>query len=261
MFSHFFSNNMNTKNLIISALLMAACVCASAQQLDNMSMDQWSKKGGCWNPWPQDAAKHSWDTANHGLSILGMNGATPEYEHVAVKGPGKAAAKIETKKAMGILAAGSVYTGRFIKVVKMSGAKIEMGVPFTGRPKSLSGYVHYIPGKIDVASKKMQHLKGTMDQGVVEISLRDGDQLEMMDTTDPKFQDSKTEDFPNTVGHGVIYFKEDTKDYIYFEIPINYKNGNTPKNIVISTSSSRYAQQFTGSTSSVMYVDELKLNY
>lgn len=240
---------------------MALSICAYAQQLDNMSLDQWSKKGGCWNPWPENASNHSWDTANHGMSLLGMNSATPEYEHVAVKGPGKAAAKVETKKAVGVLAAGSVYTGRFVKLVRMSGAKLEMGVPFTAKPKSLSGYVHYIPGKIDVTSKKMQHLKGTMDNGVVEVSLRYGDSLEMMDTTDEKFQSTMPEDYPYIVAYGVQYFKKDTRDYIYFEIPLNYKNDITPTNIVITASSSRFAQQFTGSTSSVMYIDELKLNY
>ena len=83
----------------------------------------------------------------------------------------------------------------------------------------------------------------------------------MMDTTDEKFQSTMPEDYPYIVAYGVQYFKKDTRDYIYFEIPLNYKNDITPTNIVITASSSRFAQQFTGSTSSVMYIDELKLNY
>ena len=58
-----------------------------------------------------------------------------------------------------------------------------------------------------------------------------------------------------------MFFKEDTGGYIRFEIPIQYLNDHTPSNIVITASSSRYSQQFTGSTGSVMYLDELKLNY
>ena len=226
-----------------------------------MSFDQWSKNKGCWNPYPKDSKNTTWDTANHGLSILGINGATPEYDHVAVSGPGKAAVKVETKQALGILVAGNIYTGRFLKIVKMSGAKIEMGVPFTGRPKSLSGYIHYIPGKIDVASKNMKNLIGTTDNAKIEISLREGDSLQVVDSTDDKFQNEHGASYPGTVGYGVMYFKQDTKGYIRFEIPIEYLSGNTPTNIVITATSSCHAQQFTGSTGSVMYLDEFKLNY
>ena len=240
--------------------LCLAGICAEAQQLPNMGFDQWSKKNGCWNPYPKDSKNFTWDTANHGLSLFGINGASPEYDHVAVPGPGKAAVKVETKQALGILVAGTIYTGKFLKIVKMSGAKIQMGVPFTGRPKSISGYIHYIPGKIDVASKDMKRYIGTMDNAMIEISLREGD-FEIMDSTDDKFQTEVGANYPGTIGHGVKYFKENTGGYIRFEIPIEYKNGNTPTNIVITASSSRYAQQFTGSTSSVMYLDELHLNY
>ena len=197
----------------------------------------------------------------HSLSLFGINGATPEYEHVAVPGPGKAAVKVETKQTLGILVAGTIYTGKFLKIVKMSGAKIQMGVPFTGRPKSLSGYIHYIPGRIDVASKGMQRYIGTMDNAKIEVSLREGKDLEIVDSTDEKFKTEQGAHYPGTVGHGVMFFKEDTGGYIHFEIPIEYLNGHTPSNIVISASSSRYAQQYTGSTGSVMYLDELKLNY
>ena len=251
---------MRIRLCLISAALFAACLGASAQQVPNMNFDQWSKKGGCWNPWAKDSQNPAWDTANHGLSLLGVNGASPEYEHVAVKGPGKAAAKLETRQVLGILAGGSIFTGKFLKVVRMSGAKMSFGVPFTGRPKSLSGYIHYIPGKIDVASKELSGLKGATDNATIEISLKDSGPL-VLDTTDENFSRHDGAGAPNTVGYGVKHFKEETKGYIRFEIPIEYRSGHTPTHIVIVATSSRYAQQFTGSTDSVMYLDELQLNY
>lgn len=251
---------MSIRSIILSVVIAFAGISAGAQQLPNMSFDQWSKKGGGWNPYPKDSQTTTWDTANHGLSMFGINGATPEYEHVAVPGKGKAAVKVETKQALGILVAGTVYTGKFLKIVKMSGAKIRMGVPFTGRPKSLSGYIHYIPGKIDVASKGMQRYIGTTDNARIEISLREGD-FEIMDSTADNFKNEQGASYPGTVGHGVMHFNKDTGGYIRFEIPIEYLNDHTPTNIVISATSSRYAQQYTGSTGSVMYLDELKLNY
>lgn len=253
---------MRIRKAIILVLVGLGCISAQAQeQVPNSGFDLWTKKGGCWNPYSSDGKNITWDTANHGLSVLGINGATPEYQHVAVPGKGKAAVKVETKQVLGILVAGNIYTGQFIGLVRMSGAKIKMGVPFTGRPKSLSGYVHYIPGTIDLTSKTMRHLKGTMDNAKIDISLRDGDEFQIIDSTDENFQKQDAESYPNLVGYGVTYIKEDTKGYIYFEVPIDYKNNHTPTHIVISATSSRYAQQFTGSTSSVMYLDELKLNY
>jgi hypothetical protein len=44
---------------------------------------------------------------------------------------------------MGTFATGNLYTGKFVKIIGMSGAEMYHGVPFKGRPKSLSGYVHY----------------------------------------------------------------------------------------------------------------------
>jgi len=249
------------KRLIISAFLAAMAISAPAQQLYNLSFDQWSKKGGCWNPYAQDAKNPTWDTANHGLSVLGINGTVPEYEHLAVKGSGKAAVKIQTKKILGILVAGNIYTGKFLNLVRMSGARISFGIPFTGRPKSLSGYVHYIPGKIDIADKKMAHLKGTTDIGRVDIKLTDTGDVEIIDSTDKNFHKDPDHHAPGIVAFGEALFKEDTKGYIYFEIPIIYNNDNTPTHITITATSSRYAQTFTGSTDSVMYLDEFHLNY
>ncbi|MBQ9410654.1 MAG: PCMD domain-containing protein [Bacteroidales bacterium] len=253
---------MNFKRVLISVIIGLECfVALGQQQLPNSGFDLWTRKNGCWNPYSSNGENITWDTANHGLSIIGINGASPEYQHVAVPGKGKAAVKVETRQVFGILVAGTIYTGRFLGLVRLSGAKIQMGVPFTGRPRSLSGYVHYIPGQIDVTSRKTRHLKGAMDNATLDISLRDGKELQVIDTTEESFQEESAETYPDLVGYGVMYVKEDTKGYIRFEIPIEYKNDHTPTNIVISVSSSRYAQQFTGSTDSILYVDELQLNY
>ena len=60
-------------------------------QIYNMSFDTWSNSAGAWNLYPAAAtdAQKVWDTANHGLSILGINGTVPEYRHLAVPGEGE----------------------------------------------------------------------------------------------------------------------------------------------------------------------------
>lgn len=46
---------------------------------------------------------------------MGINTTMPEYEHVAVSGPGKAAAKIVSRNITWCFAAGSLYTGHFYR--------------------------------------------------------------------------------------------------------------------------------------------------
>ena len=145
---------MKRLSLILSALLAATLLHAQdGPQLYNMGFDTWSKSSGAWNLYPEKPtdAQRVWDTANHGLSILGINGTMPEYKHVAVPGPGKAAAKIVSKKVVWAFVAGNLYNGRFGRVVRLSGAELFFGVPFSARPKSLSGYVHYIPKTVNYA--------------------------------------------------------------------------------------------------------------
>jgi len=241
------------------ALLMALSV--HAQQLYNMSLDSWSKSAGAWNPYGAGVPESNrvWDTANHGLSLLGINGTVPEYKHVAVSGKGKAAAKIESKNVLWAFVAGNLFTGRFVRIVKTSGAVLDFGVPFKSRPKSISGYVHYIPKTIDFAKEPYKHLKGTMDKGYVEVVLTDWDSPDEIDSTKDKFKDGATD--PHVIGRAFLVLDKDTGGYVHFDIPIEYRNGKTPKYAVITATSSKYGAYFTGADGSILYLDELHFNY
>ena len=81
------------KKTSIFLAILCLCQALQAQQLYNMNLDTWSKQGRTWNPYPKDASEEQrvWATANGAMKVLGLNSTTPEYEHVAVSGPGKAA--------------------------------------------------------------------------------------------------------------------------------------------------------------------------
>ena len=245
---------------IISAMLALAAA-ANAQQLPNMDFDTWSKSGGTWYLYAKDATPEQkvWDSSNKGLSLLGVNGTTPEYKHVAVSGEGKAACKIESKKVLWAFVAGNLFTGRFAKVVNFSGADLYFGVPFTARPKSLSGYYHYIPGTINYAEEPYEDLKGRQDEGSIEVILTDWDQQYHIITNNERFIDGATD--PHVIGRAALDIKAGTDGYVHFEIPFEYRSGQTPKYIVISAASSRLGAYFTGSSKSVLYLDEFQLNY
>ena len=233
----------------------------SAQQLYNMDFDVWSKSGGAWNLYAKDtpASRQIWDSANKGTAILGINGTTPEYKHVAVEGKGKAAVKIASRKAFGMFVAGNLYNGSYVRTVNMSGAEMYHGVPFSGRPRSLSGYCHYLPGTIDYAKAPYEHLKGKLDYGHIDIILTDWEGPLHVDTTEGKVYNPVTD--PHVIGSAVLDLREDTGGYIHFEILINYKDARKPGYVVITAASSALGAYFTGSSKSVMYVDEFRFNY
>ena len=252
------------RHLIPTVLLFLAAFSLKAQngpQLYNMDFDTWSKSSGAWNLYPEspDPGQKVWDTANHGLSILGINGTVPEYKHVAVPGEGKAAAKIVSKKVVWAFVAGNLYTGRFGRVVRLAGAELTFGVPFTARPKSLSGYVHYIPATVDYAREPYLDMKGKTDVGRIEVILTDWDKPYHIITNDEEFIDASTD--PHVIGQAVLDLKKNTGGYIHFDIPIRYRSGKTPKYVVITAASSWYGSHFTGGSGSTLYVDEFQFNY
>ncbi len=247
---------------ILAALLLTTLLHAQdGPQIYNMSFDTWSKSAGAWNLYPAAAtdAQKVWDTANHGLSILGINGTVPEYRHLAVPGEGKAAAKIVSKKVVWAFVAGNLYNGRFGRIVRLSGAELFFGVPFTARPRSLSGYFHYIPATVDYAREPNLDMKGKTDIGRIEVILTDWDKPYHIITNDEQFINAETD--PHVIGRGYIELKKDTGGYVFFEIPIRYRSGKTPRYAVITAASSWYGDAFTGGSGSTLYVDEFRFNY
>lgn len=255
---------MNMKKLSTILLLALVALSASAQgneQLYNMSFDNWSKTKGEWCLWSEGAgaSRKVWGTANRGLSILGKNCTEPEEEIVAVKGPGKKACKLHSEKVLWAFAAGNLYNGNFVKVVGTSGAELNWGVPFSSRPKSLSGYYYYLPKTIDYAQKPYTHLKGKGDEASIEVILADWDAPQVINTKQGKFVD--VENDPHIIGRGVMYIKKGTDGYVRFNLPIEYRNERTPRYVVVIACSSRYGGDFTGGDGSTLYVDEFSFKY
>ena len=252
---------MELKRLCACTAAALLCLGASAQQLSNMGFDDWSKSGGAWNVYKKDAPERArvWDTANHGLSVLGINGTMPEYEHVHTAGPGKAAAKMESRKAFGKFVAGNLYTGKFVRIVGTSGAEMLYGVPFTARPKSLSGYVHYIPAEVNNAQKPCLDRKGKLDCGRIEVILTDWKEPYDFTSSKDQLMDNATD--PHVIGWGYLDLTKDTGGYIPVDIPIHYRSDKTPTYVHVTFTSSKDGAYFTGGTGSTLYVDDFKFNY
>ena len=249
------------KKLLTFLMIMLPCALFAQEQVYNFSFDTWSKTKGAWDLYPENAGakQQVWGTVNHGTSFLGINTTAPEYEHVAVKGKGKAAAKVSSRSIMGTFATGNLYTGKFVKIIGMSGAEMYHGIPFHSRPKSLSGYVHYKPGKIDATKKPYKEMKGQLDKGQIEIALYSWKQARHFVSTDGASTPAAED--PDIVAYGSLVLDKDTGGYIPFTIDLKYVNDKQPSYLFIAVLASRLGEFFTGSSKSVIYVDEFKFNY
>ena len=256
-----FGQGQNQVGVVVESRDQAQHQAGNGKQLYNMNFDEWSKKGKEWRA-VSKIYKDTvlvWDTANHGLSLLGINGVEPEYEHLAVQGAGKCAARLHSEKVLWAFAAGALYTGSFVRIVNWSGAEITWGVPFDERPKYLQGFYHYIPAKITHSRKPFKHLKGTQDIGQIAVLLTDWEEPFHIITNKGQFVDIEKD--PHIIGAGDFLLTEETDGYIPFQIPIIYRNDRTPKFVVIITTSSRHGDFFTGGNGSVLYIDEFKFIY
>ena len=227
-----------------------------AEEIPNMNFDNWYKEGNIWYP-DENSSNFYWDTANGGSDKVQIYPTNPEDSHV-VSGR---AAKLESKSvALVGLAAGNIYTGKFVKAIMNlndPGAELDWGVPFSSRPLALRGHLDYRPGTVNV--NNYAGMSGKTDIANIQVFLTDWSAPFRISTADGKFVEYDTD--PGIIARGTADFNA-TDGYIEFTIPITYKSTlRTPKYVVISASASKYGDYFTGSTSSVMYVDEFSFIY
>ena len=226
---------------------------AKAEIIHNLSFDNWYKNGDAWMP-NADSNNYVWDSANPGTAGLGTVPTTPEESDV-VKGK---AARLQTTTAMGMLASGNIYVGRFVKVAGL-GAELDWGYQFSSRPLALKGYYKYSPKTIDVVKDPYKGLKGQGDECQIQILLTDWEGMFRINTSKKQFVQMDSD--PNIIAHGSLISAKDDSGYVKFTLPLVYRNNRTPKFIVIVAAASRYGDYFTGGKGSVLKVDEFELVY
>lgn len=231
----------------------------AAGTIPNMGFDLWYKSGSIWYP-NENSGNFYWDTANGGSDAVGVYPTNPEYSH---KKGGAAAAKLESKSvALVGLAAGNIYSGKFVKAntsLTNPGAELDWGVPFTSRPIALKGYVDYRPGTVNKANAPHTGMSGKTDIGIIQAFVTDWSSPFRISTSSGKFVDVDNDS--GIIAHGSMDFST-TNGYIEFVIPLTYRSTTRiPRYVVVAAAASKYGDYFTGSTSSVMYVDEFQFIY
>ena len=160
--------------------------------------------------------------------------------------------------------AGNLYTGHFVKTIGMSGAEIQFGSPFTARPIALNGWFQYTPGKVDYYGSKTPSTalvkKDSTDICAIYIALTDT--LYTVNTSEGNFVDYAND--PHIIAYGEVPVKEcvKTSGWKGFTIDLEYRDlTRIPKYIIVVASASKYGDYFTGSTGSLMYLDDFSLVY
>ena len=140
------------------------------------------------------------------------------------------------------------------------------GIPSEGRlPVAVTGYYNYQPGTIDyIDNEKKTGGTDSMDLYIAlatkQYSVDTND-----DTSYPGGSASDLASDPNIVAYGRLSSSETTDGYSPFYIELTYKDNNfIPSGdlyLLITATSSKGGAQFTGSTKSVLYLDELSLEF
>lgn len=233
-----------------------------------------------------------WDSGNGGTApIMGKNPTSPEATEVHTS-EGKSI-KMQSQYVgvkvlkMGKFAAGNIYTGHFCSAnMTTYQAKINFGQPFVSRPTQLKGWFKYKRGTtIDYPEGDgeyktlLQQAGGDLCGVYVVLVDNEGFDYEGhkfayevngdLSADEPaSFKYKNAIDFstnnPNVIAYGSITEEEakGTGEWQEFTIDLKYRDlVRKPKYIIVVASASKYGDYFTGSESSLMYVDDFELIY
>lgn len=212
-----------------------------------------------------------WDTGNTGSATAGKNLTTQDSN---IKNSGNCSAKLASANIMGTFAAGNLFTGKFLGTEDMTKGILGWGRPCTSRPKALKVWVRYTPGTVDKGDSHISN--GETDKGIIYVAVGDWKSSDsaygsewpiVVRTKGPVLFNPHDE---GTIGYGEHIFTEnygtETETSLKeITIPLDYEGyggyNRKPETILIVASASQYGDYYEGSSSSVMWLDDIELIY
>lgn len=255
-------------------------------QIPNSDYEQWSGSSPLL-PYLPDGPQW-WDSGNHGSATLKKN-VTTNVNDPRPGSAGTTAAKLQSQKVemlgIGKFAAGNLFVGQYLGTNGTNGV-IAFSKPFdfTYRPKKLRFWYKGNTGVIDNADGSSGKNNGDSDISTVYLCLcattgphitNTADAGTFFNSTDRtiKYCTNFTGDKGNTndaEGHviGAAVWEKDNSyqqsEWKQFEVDVEYYpeyEGERPAYLLLIASASKYGDYFTGSTQSVMYLDDLEIVY
>lgn len=212
-----------------------------------------------------------WDTGNTGSATAGKNLTTQDSK---IKNSGNYSAKLASAKIVNTFAAGNLFTGKFLGTEDMTKGILGWGRPCTSRPKALKVWVRYTPGTVDKGDSHISN--GETDKGIIYVAVGDWKSSDstygsewpiVVRTKGPVLFNPHDE---GTIGYGEHIFTEnygtETETSLKeITIPLDYEGyggyNRKPETILIVASASQYGDYYEGSSSSVMWLDDMELIY
>lgn len=211
-----------------------------------------------------------WDSGNEGAATANKTITDKSTEMLH---SGTYSVRLGSTSALGILAAGNIFIGDYVKTDGTNGV-LSLGREYNGsHPSKLAVWVNYRPGVVDVIEDKnksfLDFVKNENDHGQIYIALTTAP-IEIRTNPDKRKlfpTKSGDEDFDKIVAYGQITWKEafgadGTLERV--EIPFVY-NANAkstkPLYVIVVCCASKFGDFFSGSSKSVMYLDDFELVY
>lgn len=232
----------------------------ATEVLPDGSFDQWWQDGRIWCPWDENGERF-WDTGNKGAATLGQSNVTPSDETPTGEGQ---SAKLETRfvgiAGIGKLAAGSIYTGVFVRVDGTNGV-LDFGRQWKLRPVKLRGYYKYTSAPINYASTEYKYLIDRPDTCHIYVALTDWSAPYEI-RTNPKNRQLFDASSSSIIAYGELLKGSDTNGWEEFEIELKYRStSRVPTYLQITCAASKYGDFFTGGVGACLMVDQFSLEY
>ena len=241
-------------------------------ELINGDFEQWSTLNNVVCPYIDTPF---WGSGNDGAATASTT-LTEPTEDVRPGSQGRYAASLQSKKAaiMGIgkFAAGNIFLGEFGGLDGLDG-KVNFGRPCIARPVAMRGWIKYNCGQIDelgkVPSSRPELKKGDMDEGQVLVAVGNWSAEQYGGSAECPVQVSTKNEATffnksgdNVIGVGEMILRESTDGWVEFTLPLDYRStAEIPTHIIVVFTGSRFGDYFTGSTESLLLVDDVELLY
>lgn len=204
-----------------------------------------------------------WDSGNEGSATANMTLTNKSQDMVK---SGQYSVKLGSASALGVLAAGNLFAGDYVETDGTNGV-LSFGRQYdSSHPDKIRVYANYRPGAVDIMSNAGSNtplVKNGKDHGQIYVALTTGP-IEIRTKNQSKLFNPNDD---AVVAYGEITWTDDfgtTGQLDPIEIAFNYYDKAKtmkPTHIVIVVSASKYGDYFSGSSKSVMYLDDFELVY
>ncbi len=232
----------------------------STADIPNGDFENWCQIGKIIYPYAEGGPEF-WDTGNMGAATLGQNLTVSSTDTPTGSGlSAECSTKFVGLAGIGKLGAGSIFTGKFVKVDGTNGI-LDFGQPWNLRPTKLRGYYKYRTAPIDYVSTEFSSMKGEPDTCVIYVALTDWTAPYEI-RTNPRNRNLFDPNASYVIGYGQMQYSGTMDGWQQFEIPIKYRDtSKEPTYVQITAATSKYGDYFTGGTGAVLWVDQFSFGW